>query len=212
MWGECSQCLGHTGFAPTHGVCAFPVYTAQSPGCSAGKLSKAGPGLCALPRSKPLRFRFLDTPQRGILGWACILCPSQVRAAQATRCLLSTLSPGWGVHLIASSVPAAQFSGCAVDAFTQMCHVSLLESWSVAATLQEDVNCPEAQVLVSNWEPARSLVEDAISGTKIAPFQFWLPLAGDGPIHNQLALLLYLFSPLFWKWARKCPSLGLLAG
>ena len=67
----------------------------------------------------------------------------------------------------------------------------------MAATLQEDVNCPEAQVLVSNWEPARSLVEDAISGTKIAPFQFWLPLAGDGPIHNQLALLLYLFSPLF---------------
>ena len=26
--GVCSQCLGHTGFAPTHGICAFPVYTA----------------------------------------------------------------------------------------------------------------------------------------------------------------------------------------
>ena len=26
--GMSSQCLGHTGFAPTHGVCAFPVYTA----------------------------------------------------------------------------------------------------------------------------------------------------------------------------------------
>ena len=25
--GMCSQCLGHTGFAPAHGVCAFPVYT-----------------------------------------------------------------------------------------------------------------------------------------------------------------------------------------
>ena len=34
--GECSQCLGHTGFAPAHGVCAFPVYTAQTLGCSAG--------------------------------------------------------------------------------------------------------------------------------------------------------------------------------
>ena len=128
MCGEYSQCLGHTGFAPTHGVCAFPVYTALSPGCSAGKLSKVGPGLCALPRSKPLRFRFLDTPQRGILGWACILCPSQVQAAQVTRCLLSTLSPGWGVHFITSSAPAAQFSGCAVDALTQVCHVSLLGS------------------------------------------------------------------------------------
>ena len=28
LCGECSQCLGHTGFVPTHGVCAFPVYTA----------------------------------------------------------------------------------------------------------------------------------------------------------------------------------------
>ena len=25
--GVCSQCLGHTGFAPAHGMCAFPVYT-----------------------------------------------------------------------------------------------------------------------------------------------------------------------------------------
>ena len=49
---------------PTHGVCAFPVYTAQAPGCSAGELSKAGTGLHALLRSKPLRFRFLGTPQK----------------------------------------------------------------------------------------------------------------------------------------------------
>ena len=27
-------CSGHTGFAPHRGVCAFPVYTAQAPGCS----------------------------------------------------------------------------------------------------------------------------------------------------------------------------------
>ena len=46
--GECSQCLGHTGFAPTHGVCAFPVYTSQALGCSAGELSEVGPGLRAL--------------------------------------------------------------------------------------------------------------------------------------------------------------------
>ena len=36
MCGECSQYLGHTGFAPAHGVRAFPVYTAQALGCSAG--------------------------------------------------------------------------------------------------------------------------------------------------------------------------------
>ena len=45
---------------------------------SAGELSKAGPGLCALPRSKLLRFRFSVTPQSHRLGWVCILCPSQV--------------------------------------------------------------------------------------------------------------------------------------
>ena len=55
---EYSQCLSHTGFAPAHGVCAFLAYTAQAPGFSAGELSKVGPGLRALPRSKLLRFRF----------------------------------------------------------------------------------------------------------------------------------------------------------
>ena len=32
--GEHSPCSGHTGFARYRGVCAFPVYTAQAPGCS----------------------------------------------------------------------------------------------------------------------------------------------------------------------------------
>ena len=116
---DCSQCLGHNGFSPTHSVCAFPDYTTHALGCSAGELSKAGPGLCALLRSKPLRFRFSGTPQRHRYGWACVLCPSQVQAAQATRCLARALSPGWGEGgecLIASPIPAARFPGCAVGA------------------------------------------------------------------------------------------------
>ena len=45
-------------------------------------------------------------------------------------------------------------------------------------TLPVDVNHPESQeVLVRSWEPARSLVEDGISGAEIAPFQLWLPPA-----------------------------------
>ena len=32
--GEHSLCSSHTGFAPYRGVCAFPVYPAQAPGCS----------------------------------------------------------------------------------------------------------------------------------------------------------------------------------
>ena len=37
-------------------------------------LQGAGPELRALPRPKPLRFRFLGTPQRRRLCWACVLC------------------------------------------------------------------------------------------------------------------------------------------
>ena len=56
------------------------------------ELSKAGPRLHAPPRSKPLRFRHSGSPQRRRLGWACILCPSQVRAAQVMRCLASVVA------------------------------------------------------------------------------------------------------------------------
>ena len=34
LCGEHSPCSGHTGLAPYRGVCAFPVCTAQAPGCS----------------------------------------------------------------------------------------------------------------------------------------------------------------------------------
>ena len=92
MYWEYSQCMDNTGLTPAHVACAFLVYTAQPPGCSEGKLSKVGPGFFVLPRSKLLKFRFLGTPQRYRLSWACVLCPSHVRAAQATRCLASALS------------------------------------------------------------------------------------------------------------------------
>ena len=113
--GECSQCLGHTEFAPAQSVCF--------PGCSAGELSKAGPGLRALPRTKPLRFRFSGSRQRHRLGWVCVLCPSQFRAAQATTCLVNAHFPGGAVCLITSLFPATQFSGCTVGTTSQVCLV-----------------------------------------------------------------------------------------
>ena len=65
-------------------------------------LQGAGPGLRALPRSKPLRFRFLGTPQRRRLGWACVLCRSrseQLRKPGAWRMhspqVQCVLSPPW---------------------------------------------------------------------------------------------------------------------
>ena len=77
--GECLQCMDHTAFAAAYSTCAFPVYTAQAPGCSAGELSKAGPGFCALPRSKLLRFKFSGTPQgKDLVGHAfCALLRSE---------------------------------------------------------------------------------------------------------------------------------------
>ena len=49
-------------------------------------------------------------------------------------------------------------------------------SWSLAATLLADVNHPGSQEdEVSNWEPAHSLVEDAVSGAEIAAAPCLLP-------------------------------------
>ena len=73
----------------------------------------------------------------------------------------------------------------------------------MAATLLVDVNCPRSQEdLVSNWEPARSLVEDTVSGAEIAPFWFWLPPAclpasGGGWACLQLASSPLVFAQSF---------------
>ena len=92
------------------------------------ELSKVGPWLRAFPRSKLLRFRFLGISQRHRLGWPCVLCPSQVRAVQATRCFATTLSPGGAVHLITSLVLATRFLRCIMGALSQVCCVSPLAS------------------------------------------------------------------------------------
>ena len=100
------------------------------------------PAFCALPRSKQLRW------------------PS-ARWAHCPRCVMC---------LITSPVPVAEFPGCAARAQTQVCHFSSLGSWSQVVTLLVDVNYPGSwEDLVSNWEPAHSLVEDAVSGPRFAP-------------------------------------------
>ena len=102
------------------------------PHCSGSRLlhwepSEAGPGLLAPPRSKPLSFRHSGSPQRRRLSWACVLCPSQVRAAQVMRCLASAIATTY-------RLPAARLSRC-----------------TTGAPSQADVDLPESQeVLVSN--------------------------------------------------------------
>ena len=134
VYVECSQCLGHIGFASAPCMCAFPVNTAQAPGCSAGELSKVSLGLHALPRSKPLRFRFSVTPQRDRLGWACVLCPSQVWTAQATRCSVSGLS---------------QLCGASY----QLPGPSLLVSWVRHESAVSNVPCGSSGELISDCNP-----------------------------------------------------------
>ena len=74
--GVCSQCLSHTAPAPACGA-----HSSGSRLLHRGP-SEASPGLHAPPRSKPLRLGYSGSPQRRRLGWACILCPSQVQVAQ----------------------------------------------------------------------------------------------------------------------------------
>ena len=116
-----------------------------------------------LPWSTLLRFRFSGTPQRHRLGYAFCAFP---RSEQLRRS-----GAWWAVHLnhlgglyilITSMVLAAQCPGYAARAPSQVCHVSPVGSWSQAVTLLADVNHPGSQEdLVSNWESAHSLVEDA---------------------------------------------------
>ena len=92
------------------------------------QLSDAGPGLHALPRSKPLRFRFSVTPQRCRLGWAYVLHLSEVQSAQVTRSLARIVDLSLRLRLIPSSILASWFSGCTMGMPSQVCHMSLLGS------------------------------------------------------------------------------------
>ena len=167
MWGVLAVSAPHWVCLCSLHVC-FPHLHCS--GCFAAELSKAGPGLHALPRSKLLSFRFSCTPQRHRLSWVCVFRPSQVQAAQATRILVSTLSQDGSAsyHLPG---PSPLVSGCAAGVPSQVCHVSRLGSWDSPG----DVSRPGSQEdLVSNWESACNLVEGAISGAEIAPCWLWL--------------------------------------
>ena len=65
--GEHSPCSVHTGFAPHRGVCAFPVYTAQAPGCSIW----SGP---CVECGSSFRDLLSGPPQKRGFGCACVLC------------------------------------------------------------------------------------------------------------------------------------------
>ena len=90
--GEGLQCPSHAG--PDSAHCAH----SSGSRLLCWEPSEASPGLHAPPSPKLLRLRHSGSPQRRRLGWACVLCPSQVQRAQdfgeRGRCDLSFfLSP-----------------------------------------------------------------------------------------------------------------------
>ena len=110
--GMCSQCLSHTGSSPAHCACSLSAHTAQGLGCSAGNHPWQALGCLHLPGLHRSGFRHSRSPQRPRLGWACVLCPSQVRAAQVMRCLARAIAATY-------RLPAARLFRCATGAPSQ---------------------------------------------------------------------------------------------
>ena len=125
--GECSQFLGHTWFTPTHGMCAFSVYTAQAPGCSAAELSKAALGCMLFPGLSHSGSGSQVLPKGADLVGPAFLPFSGLSSSGDQACGEHML-PKWVVCLITSSVPAARSTGSAAGVPSQVCCVSPLGS------------------------------------------------------------------------------------
>ena len=153
MCGECSQCLGHTGFAPAHGVCAFPVYTDQVVGCSAGNCLRWALGC--------MHFTGLSLSGSGtwvLLKGADLVGPAFCALLRSEPLKRPGVWRAWSLLLFACPISAAQFSGC-----------------TTGTPSQEDIDRPESQeVLVSN-EACLQFGRWWLSGATISPFRLWLP-------------------------------------
>ena len=124
---------------------------------------------------------------RAVPGSPCISCTSQVQAAQAVGTLRGH-SPSWAMHRLSGG-------------------------WSQAVTFLADMNHPGPQDdVVSDWQPARNLLGDVVSGTEISAASYLQALAILCPLFclwggralnsSQLTLLRYLFNPLFCERTR----------
>ena len=175
------------------------VHTAQAPACSARALSQVDSVSHALTSSK--LFRFSGALQRHRPRWAVhfVLFPGQ--AAQATGCLLSIPSQVVCVSYTLAG-PGCSVPRCTTRAQSQVCCVSPLGRWSHTVTLLADVNRLVSQEdVVSNWQPTQSLVEDAVSGAKIAAASCFPALAVTRlPFCLQGGRTLPLWQPACSRW------------
>ena len=200
--------MGHSWFATGEGVMYFVVHSAQAPGCSARALSQVDLVFRTRPRSELLRFsgalqghrrswfvRFVPFPGPGSSGdWLLGEC-----TVPGGPCVLS---PPWFRRL---GLPGAPPGVLCVSSGELISGLTLLADVSHPGS-QEDV--------VSNWQPAHSLVENVVSGAEIAVApclpalavtHLHLCLPGGRALNSSwLVLLWYLLGhkPLFYKCAR----------
>ena len=155
-------------------------------------LQGAGPELRALPRPKPLRFRFSGTPQRCRLGWACVLClpllissgSQELDERTLPRC--STPYPLCGPSL---SFPVPRSSGPSIS------------SGELISSCDPLGGCQPSRISGSLWLETGSLLQfgrGCCLWGRVCPFLVQtgarlppclLPPVGDGPVWSQLALL-----------------------
>ena len=159
-------------------MCAFPVYTAQAPGYSAGNCLRQAlgcvhfPGLSRSGSGSRVLSKGADS-----VGPVPFPGPSSSGDHALGECTLLR----WAVCLIASPVPATRFPWCTRVTPSQVCRMSLLGSWSLAATLPVDVNRPESQELLISNGACLQFARGYLSGAAIAPFWLWLCLPTPPP-------------------------------
>ena len=186
MCGEHSLCSGHTGFAPHRGVCAFPVYTAQAPGCSiwSGPCTDCGSS-----------FR---VPHNSADSVAPAFCAFPCLSGSGRQELAGRTLPG-AAHLLPSAAPAS------VSARAGGVRVPCVCSPELASSRDPPCRCGPPRISGSLWLETGGLLQfgrSAVSGAEFPPFPSPLPPAsgGDGPVRRQLALLWDCSVPLFCEW------------
>ena len=190
VWGVLAVFWPHWVCPCSWRVC-FPSLHCSGSRLLFGELSVAGPGLHALPRSKPLRFRFLGSPQRRRLRWACVLCLSQVRAAQVTRCLVSAVPSPRSLEAAFYRLPVCRsvfwvYSGHAFSGEPCVSSGKLISGCDPPSGLT--IQNPKKSWLAV--KPACSLVEDASLGSRLPPSSSGCPpllVSGGGWAGPQLA-------------------------
>ena len=110
------------------------------------------------------------------MGWACVFAFPALSSSD-DQVLGERTVPGGPCVLITSPVLATQFLSVPQEHHLR-CAVCLLWGVISGCILLDDINHPGSQeYVVSSWEPARSWLEDTVSGAEIIAVPCLLTLA-----------------------------------